>query len=267
MTQRDLSYDRYCAEVTVQTGLLRQALAGADLQARVPTCPEWTLRDLAVHVGGATRWMNEIVRTRASAEVPDEAVPEFAGPPVEDGPGALDAWLAEGAEAAAEALRVAGPGRKMWTWSWEQSSSFWARRLTQELLVHRADACIAAGVPFAADAELAADAVDEWLEIVAYVQRVQPADPAGELRGGGRTLHLHATDAAPGVHGEWLIELTDDGFAVRPEHTDGATVELRGPMTELMLAFYRRLPLTSDEVEVRGDRSFLEFWLERATFG
>lgn len=87
MTQRDLSYDRYCDEVTVQTGLLRQALAGADLQARVPTCPEWTLRDLAVHVGGATRWMNEIVRTRASAEVPDEAVPEFAGPPVETGRG------------------------------------------------------------------------------------------------------------------------------------------------------------------------------------
>ncbi|MFC7471114.1 maleylpyruvate isomerase N-terminal domain-containing protein [Actinomadura keratinilytica] len=99
--------------MTVQTGLLRQALAGAaDLQARVPTCPEWTLRDLAVHVGGAIRWMNEIVRTRASAEVPDEAVPQFAGPPVEDGPEALDAWLAEGAESAAEALRRLGRGAR-----------------------------------------------------------------------------------------------------------------------------------------------------------
>ncbi|WP_436739192.1 maleylpyruvate isomerase family mycothiol-dependent enzyme [Streptomyces sp. BBFR102] len=267
MTHRDLSYDRYCDEVTAQMGLLRRALAGADLRARVPTCPEWTLRDLAVHVGGATRWMNEIVRSRASAEVPEEAVPQFAGPPGVDGPEALDAWLVEGAEAAAEALREAGPGRGMWTWSWDRSSSFWARRLTLELLVHRADACLAAGVPFAADAGLAADAVDEWLEIVAYVQRVRPTDPAGELRGAHRTLHLHATDAAPGVHGEWLIELTDDGFAVRPEHADGATVELRGPMSELMLAFYRRLPLTGDEVEVRGDRSLLDFWLERATFG
>lgn len=267
MTHRDLSYDRFCDEVTVQTGRLREALAGADLQARVPTCPEWTLRDLAVHVGGATRWMNEIVRSRASAEVPDEAVPHFVGPTAEEGPKALDAWLAEGAEAAAEALREAGPGRKMWTWSWDQSSSFWARRLTQEVLVHRADACIAAGVPFAADAELASDAVDEWLEIVAYVQRVRPTDSAAELRGGGRTLHLHATDVAPGVRGEWLIELTETGFEVREEHVGDATVELRGPMTELMLAFYRRLPVTGDEVEVRGDRALLDFWLERATFG
>lgn len=267
MTSQNLSYDRYCEEVTVQTALLRQALDGADLQAGVPTCPAWTLRELAVHVGGATRWMNEIVRSRASAEVPEEAVPEFTGPSVADGPAALDVWLAAGAEAATEALREAGPGRKMWTWSWDQSSSFWARRLTHELLVHRADVCLAAGAPFAADAELASDAVDEWLEIVAYAQRSLPGDTAAQLRGAGRSLHLHATDVAGGVRGEWLIELTDGEFRVHADHAGDPTVELRGSMTELMLGFYRRVPVTGGGLEVRGDRSLLDFWLERATFG
>lgn len=45
------------------------------------------------------------------------------------------------------------------------------------------------------------------------------------------------------------------------------TVALRGPLTAVLLAFYRRLPLDSPEVEVLGERELLEFWLERAAFG
>ena len=46
-----------------------------------------------------------------------------------------------------------------------------------------------------------------------------------------------------------------------------ADIALRGPLTAVLLAFYRRLPLDSAEVEVLGERELLEFWLERATFG
>jgi hypothetical protein len=34
---------------------------GLDLGARVPTCPEWTVRDLAEHVGGLYRWVTALV--------------------------------------------------------------------------------------------------------------------------------------------------------------------------------------------------------------
>ncbi|HEY9437187.1 MAG TPA: maleylpyruvate isomerase N-terminal domain-containing protein, partial [Streptomyces sp.] len=97
-----LPYDRYCDEILAQTGALRAAVSGADLTAGVPTCPDWNLRDLVVHVGGAHRWMGEIVRTRAAEEVPDERVPGFGGPEGEDrdDPAALDAWLADGAAGA-----------------------------------------------------------------------------------------------------------------------------------------------------------------------
>ncbi len=46
-----------------------------------------------------------------------------------------------------------------------------------------------------------------------------------------------------------------------------ATVALRGPLTSVLLAFYRRMPLDGPGLEVLGDRELLEFWLERATFG
>ncbi|MEU1022507.1 maleylpyruvate isomerase N-terminal domain-containing protein, partial [Streptomyces sp. NPDC005904] len=60
-----LSHDRYCAEVTTQLDLLRATLKGADLAATVPTCPDWTLAQLARHTGGAVRWSERLVATRA----------------------------------------------------------------------------------------------------------------------------------------------------------------------------------------------------------
>jgi hypothetical protein len=101
---------------------------------------------------------------------------------------------------------------------------------------------------------------------VEYVQRTQPHDAASELRGPGRTIHLHATDTEPGLDAEWLVELTEGGVTWRRGH-ETATVALRGPLTAVMLAFYRRLPLEAPELKVLGDRRLLEFWLERATFG
>jgi hypothetical protein len=98
------------------------------------------------------------------------------------------------------------------------------------------------------------------------VQRTEPHDAARELRGPGRSIHLHATDTGSGMNAEWLVELTEDGVTWRRGH-EKATVALRGPLTSVLLAFYRRLPLDAPEVEVLGERELLEFWLERATFG
>ncbi|MEW1690789.1 maleylpyruvate isomerase family mycothiol-dependent enzyme [Streptomyces sp. NPDC091265] len=256
-----LPHERYCDEIVLRTEALRAAVRGFDLDAVVPTCPEWTLRDLAVHVGGVHRWVGEIVRTRAVDEVPDERVPQFT--PEGEDPAVLDAWLAEGAASTAEALREAGPGAKVWSWSWDRSAGFWARRMAIETVVHQADAALTAKVPYAMAPDLAADTIDEWLEIVAFAQASGDDPGAAELRGAGRSLHLHATDA-PGA--EWLIEFGEDGFTWRRAH-ERATVALRGPLTDLMLVFNRRLAADSDRVEVLGDAALLDFWLERSSFG
>jgi len=259
-----LAHDRYCDEIAHQVGLLRAVVTfGADLSATVPTCPEWSLEQLVRHTGGALRWVELIVRTRAQEEVPDDQVPLGEGPEDADG---LDAWLAETGEMLVATLREAGPDAKVWSWAGIPTSGFWARRMAHELTVHRADATLAAGQPYEVAPEVAADAIDEWLQIVEFAMRTMPHDETRELKGPGRSIHLHATDGTPELNAEWIVELTDDVIVWRRGH-EKATVALRGPLTAVLLAFYRRLPLDSPELEVLGERELLEFWLARATFG
>ncbi|WP_407564549.1 maleylpyruvate isomerase family mycothiol-dependent enzyme [Streptomyces sp. 184] len=265
-----LPYDRYCTEVVAQTGLLRRTVRGADPGTRVPTCPDWNLGELAVHVGGAHRWAAELVRTRATEELAEETVPGSAGPGTRT-PAALDAWLAEGADLLAAELRAAGADTAVWTWADEQRAAFWARRMAHETVVHRADADGAAGVDFAVAADLAADAIDEWLEILEFAQRggdadlaaLCAADPAGPA---GPAIHLHATDTAPEAGAEWLIELGAQGFGWRRAHAKAA-VALRGPLADVLLVFYRRLPPDSDRVEVLGEAGLLDRWLAATAWG
>ncbi|MFD6172263.1 maleylpyruvate isomerase family mycothiol-dependent enzyme [Streptomyces coeruleorubidus] len=262
-----LAHERYCDEIAHQVGLLRSVVtSGANLSGTVPTCPDWSLEDLVRHTGGALRWVEFIVRTRAEEEVPEERVPGLAGPGTCGEATVLDAWLAESGEQVVAALREAGPDTKVWSWAGILNSGFWARRMTHEITMHRADATLAAGLPYEVAPDVAADAIDEWLQIVEFVQRTVPHDAARELRGPGRSIHLHATGTEPGLNAEWLIELTEDGVAWRRGH-EKATVALRGPLTPVLLAFYRRLPLDAPELEVLGERELLDFWLERATFG
>ncbi|MFJ5264573.1 maleylpyruvate isomerase family mycothiol-dependent enzyme [Streptomyces sp. NPDC088387] len=258
-----LAHERYCDEIAHQVGQLRAVVtSGADLSGRVPTCPDWSLEYLVRHTGGALRWVDEMVRTRAQEELPLDRVPEVTGPVAQGDAAALDGWLAETGERVVASLREAGAETAVWSWAGIPTSGFWARRMTHELTVHRADATLAAGLPYSVAPEVAADAIDEWLQIVQYVQRVMPHDAANELRGDGRTIHLHATD----VEAEWVIELGAGGVVWRRGH-EKATVALRGALTDVLLAFYRRLPLDGAGVEVLGERELLEFWLERATFG
>jgi len=62
---RVLTAERYYAEITASTGALAGLVDGAELTLQVPTCPDWTLRQLATHVGRAQRWAAEIVSTRS----------------------------------------------------------------------------------------------------------------------------------------------------------------------------------------------------------
>ncbi|GHH86574.1 hypothetical protein GCM10018793_58930 [Streptomyces sulfonofaciens] len=263
-----LGHERYCAEVVEQTRLLRAVLtSGVDLSTPVPTCPAWTIGELARHTGAAVRRVEVLVRTQAAGDIEAGDVPGAHGPD-EEGPEAFDDWLAESAEMTAETLRAAGADADVWSWSPDRTAGFWARRTTHELALHRADATLAAGLPYALAPEVAADALDEWLDIVRFVQMTAvPGDgrsvvPAG---GAGSSLHLHATDAPPGLAAEWLIDLHEDGFAWRRGHGT-ATVTLRGPLTEVLLAFYRRRSPDTGPVTVLGERDLLDFWLARASF-
>ncbi|RRQ82770.1 maleylpyruvate isomerase family mycothiol-dependent enzyme [Streptomyces griseofuscus] len=262
-----LAHERYCDEIALQVGQLRELItSGADLSATVPTCPEWSLEQLVRHMGGALRWSGTLVRERAQELIPTATIPLGGGPEKRGDPAALDAWLAECGELVVGALRKAGPGAEVWSWMGVSNSGFWARRMVHEITVHRADAALTTGAPYEVAPDIAADALDEWLELVEWVQRTGAREWAADLHGPARTLHLHTTDAAPELNAEWLVEMDESGVSWRRGH-EKATVALRGPLTSVLLAFYRRLPLDAPGLEVVGERAVLEFWLENSSFG
>ena len=71
-----LNADRYVAEIEASTAGLAEILAEYDQSLPIPTCPEWTLRQLVTHVGRAHRWAAEITRTRSDAFIPFREVPD-----------------------------------------------------------------------------------------------------------------------------------------------------------------------------------------------
>ncbi len=71
-----LTADRYVAEIEASTAGLAEILAEHDQGLPIPTCPEWTLRQLVTHVGRAHRWAAEITRTRSDRLIPFREVPD-----------------------------------------------------------------------------------------------------------------------------------------------------------------------------------------------
>lgn len=63
-------------------------------------------------------------------------------------------------------------------------------------MIHRADAAGAVGAGYAVDPEVAADAIDELLEMISDPRFTGSSPRRAELRRPGRSIHLHATDTS-----------------------------------------------------------------------
>jgi uncharacterized protein (TIGR03083 family) len=251
--------DRFFAELRACTAELARIIDG-DLERPVPTCPGWTFRQLATHVGRGHRWAAQIVATRAAAPVSTRDVPDGKLP---EDPAQHGTWLNASADLVAEAVTAAGD-EPVWTFTGPHPARWWARRRAHEAAVHLADAQLAAGRDVDLAAGFAADGVDEWLGLVVATT----ADPARarELGGDGQTLHFHATDPelADGT-GEWLVTRTPSGITVEPGHVK-ADVAVRAPAARLLLLLTRRLPASDPGVEIFGEQALLTHWLEHTPF-
>jgi uncharacterized protein (TIGR03083 family) len=198
--------DPFFAELRGCTAELARIIDG-DLERPVPTCPGWTFRQLATHLGRGRRWAAQIVATRAATPIP---MREVADGKLPQDPAQHAAWLNAGADRVIEAVTAAGSDL-VWTLAGLGPASFWARRRAHEAAVHLADAQLAAGLGVDLAPEFAADGVDEWLARIA-AGTGGTADPAGtqasDLRGDGQSLHFHATDPGLSGAGEWLVTRT-----------------------------------------------------------
>jgi uncharacterized protein (TIGR03083 family) len=257
----EVSAGRFCAEIDASTATIAGLIGEDGLATPVPTCPGWTLRELAVHVGRAHRWAAEITGTRSAEFIPFRSVPDgkFPDEPAERGP-----WLQAGAARLIDNVRAAGDDL-VWTFAGLRPAGFWARRMAHETAVHRADAEIAAGRVPGLAADLAADAISEWLGFMSAPMADGADDPRREALPAGRGMHIHATDGALAGAGEWTLRSEPSGITLELGHAKG-DVAIRGPAARLLLVLVRRLPPDDPAVQVFGDPAVLDRWLRGTPF-
>jgi uncharacterized protein (TIGR03083 family) len=230
--------------------LLAEAARRAGLDADVPSCPGWRVRDLLRHQSYVHRWAAGYVANRHPDRVPRMTEAELlaAGP---DDAGLID-WFVAGHEALVGTLRGAEPGLECWSFLPAPSPlAFWARRQAHETAIHRVDAELAAGsvTPFPAD--FAADGIDEL--IMGFFGR----DARGEMPG-QRILAVDAADAGT----QWLIGLTPDGAGVAAVQRGRGRAEctVTGPAAALYRLMWNRATVTGEGIAVGGDPDVLRLW-------
>lgn len=200
----------------IEYGRFRSVLP-ADLTARVPSCPDWSLQDLVQHLGEVYWHKADCIRLNARPT----AEPDLAG---------LTSVqvLDQGWARLNEILDQYPPDAPAWTWfEPDQSVAFWIRRMAHETAVHRFDAELAVHDPSAIDAELAEDGLDELLTAM-LVTDIEPGQyevgrPDVEIRVPGRS---------------WFIHFEPGGLRVSGEGK-AATV-IQGPPSDLELWLYNR---------------------------
>lgn len=220
--------------------------AAPDLDVPVPSCPGWSLFDLAEHIGqGRRRWAT-IIATGPSAERPAGTAPADSAPAPRDR-AELEAWLADSVTEFDAAVRTVGPDRGCWTW-WGDSQSpetaeGVARHQVQEMAVHTYDAQLAVGAPEPLPEEVALDGVEEFLSTCVSTDIAWPHEPI--------TLGFRATEGPV-----WRLDLTDDGARyarVTDEESAGEAYDAStdAPASDIVSWMYNRVPLES--LRISGD--------------
>ena len=211
--------------IEADSGEFAAVLDATRLDARVPGCPDWSLRDLAWHLGNVQRFWARAVR--AGADEP----PDQFGDPVPPASLAIAPWMRESTAELLDALRAAHPATPAWVW-WRDDRTVGAiaRHQVQEAAVHRWDAQSAAGSPEPIASDVADDGVDEFVWL------------ARQLR-----------DPVP-----IMFVATDSGRSF-PVSDSATAVRVSGTASDLVLCCYQRVPASA--VTVEGDAAVLDAFL------
>lgn len=227
--------------LSMEGQLLARAAEAAGTEAKVPTCPDWTVRDLLRHTGAVHHWAASFVADGHTSPRP------MGDPPDLDGTALID-WYRQAHGDLVDTLRAATPDTRCWAFLPAPSPlAFWARRQANETTIHRVDAESAReGAPSAIGTEFAADGIDELLRgfHARARSRVRTPEP--------RVLRVRATD----VDAVWTVRLTEEPPATERGDEGRADCELSGPAEHLYLALWNRAPFP----HVTGDTALSELW-------
>ncbi|OSC38919.1 maleylpyruvate isomerase family mycothiol-dependent enzyme [Mycobacterium decipiens] len=221
------------------------AVAAAELDSPVPSCPGWTIADLVWHVGNVhTFW-----RLVAAGAI---AGPDTYREPARPANQVIVDWFRSGVAETADTLGRIEPATPAWTWGRRKDVGFIQRRVAHETAVHCWDAVSAAGVDEPIERELAVDGVAEFLSDVL-------PGMSDDLDGQTQTVCLRAND----VDAQWTVRA---GRGACHAMSNGATVDatVSATASDLVLLLWGRRQ--TDQVQVDGDIEALKRFLARATF-
>jgi uncharacterized protein (TIGR03083 family) len=215
-----------------ESELFARVIETGPLDATVPGCPEWSVRELTWHLGRVQRFWATVVQVGA------DRVPVFGEPT--SGPTdavELAAWMRASTAELLDAVRSIPPNTPAWAW-WRDDHTVGAiaRHQVQEAAVHRWDAQSAFGAPDPIPVDpipvdIADDGVDEFLWIARQLR--SPARLAFVTTDSGRTTTLSDEPAL-------------------------ATVSATA--SDIVLLLHMRLP--TDAVHIDGDPAALDAFLQ-----
>jgi len=179
------------------------AVGSAGIDCQVPSCPDWDVADLVRHVGVFHRYVTYL------AGLPDggHEAPEGWASAAKQGRALradsdLVSWLREGADSLMQALRDAPASTSTHTFYGVTDPSLLMRRVATETAVHRWDAEGVTGTQSPLDPVLAAEGLDEYLELLMPL-----FFHYSDFAGTGQTISLEPTD---GGDGAWVITTYSD---------------------------------------------------------
>ncbi len=217
----------------------------------VPTCPEWTMRDLVLHAGEVHRWALHHVTNGSGAAV---SIPPPAAPDDQD----LGAWLVRGADQLVDALAKASDDLDALVFLKNAPAprSFWARRQAHETLIHSIDGLSGrlGRIPTTREADvppaLAVDGLDELL--TGFITR---------SRSQLRAQVPHRVVVAPtDARVAWTLTLSPEPpVAARSATPDDRSTLITGTAASLYLGLWNR----GDEVAVTGEPELLGIWRDK----
>jgi uncharacterized protein (TIGR03083 family) len=220
-----------------------------DPKAAVPWSDRWSVGTVARHVAGTHHVVAGIVRGRPDADfglfstlaTPEKGAPEFAD------------WFRAGTADLVEQLTSVPADAECWSWYPDgRRVGWWARRLAFETLIHRWDVDAAQRGDFSVSPDIAADGIDEYLDVFVAASRNGQNSPAGP------TISFECTDTGD----RWWLDLSDQGARIVSREPRDAAVTLSGPAEQLLLIVWGRAQASSAAVDISGDADVLERWSE-----
>jgi uncharacterized protein (TIGR03083 family) len=233
----------YLVELESATTRFARILAEGDLDAPVPSCPDWTLFQLADHLGEIHQWANHAVVA---------GNPDADTTPAPTDRSALVDWYQEAAGTLLTTLRATPVDAPAWGFGPKpRTVAFWHRRQVNETTMHLWDACNSQSLPMIIPDVLALDGIDEVVRMF-FPRQVR----LGRIPALERSVALR-TDGPSGPV-RWVIAGDGTGSA-DPAKAD---VTVSGPAETLLFLVWRRTGTDNPQLAIQGDEALVRAVLD-----